>query len=746
MLFPPIARLPFCPSPLNSFGTWVDCPNLCSRVLPARRLTPGVLSSYIGAECESLDMPLKPFIREHIDITDLEDMDPADHRFLKRVDIANAAPPNLRILYIRTNNRLVTEFLPQTLTELTIVPGLFTPCEAGFLVKLLRRLRRLQRLTLTTTALRGDAPPDEAWEGSSLATLIVTPAKHFGPLARDYYPDFIPTGLVHLAVEFDLAYEWNYQVVRATYPPTLRRPELRCGYFSKFADSILQSLPNLEVLVVSGDGPSLESQPDAAAVSGGPRTGEITALALLRTVLCFLELRKLTIGRDCAICPNVGGDGVVNLNLMDLPRLEALFVCSSIRIIPEAFPPSLVSLGLKFSDIQSTRIHSVLEVLPMRTSLRDLELIGQSLHRPPPSAPPLDAVMLPLPSLKTLTLGPCPPQNICKFISSLPALETLNLASDTRVRAQTHTRRKRHPSEKVLAPWDCINVTEEVAEALPPINKFNIRGLHSMCLACIQALRNRGTKVTMASKRQPEPLERRTLPVDLESLPTTDAEMRYWIEGDPNEEEEEDDEDGSWKNGMKEPNQTKLAHLGASAIVEAGQRGGPCVPRPSCASHAETRETASVPRARDMEMPGAAAVSRVMFWGRERDGRYPVEYLASGREVGSTRRAGLSRRATNLDHPYLLASHLLRVIVSPCNQDGNPHGPAGLSLPSSPDSSLGPAFGRHFMFLLRGWNSDDMRFCLCLRFYALLPCQRVILRSSSQLGKIEPSALPQLPL
>ncbi|RKO92855.1 hypothetical protein BDK51DRAFT_44455, partial [Blyttiomyces helicus] len=208
-----------------------------------------LLNDHTRAACTSLDMPLEPSAREYIEYGRF----PTEDHFLHRIDLANAALPNLRRLSFCTNSLVVADVFPVTLSELITTPGPEVAYENGFLVKLVRRLPRLERLTVTSPALAGDVPPAEAWEGSSLRSLTVDRLNKTGAGARGFIRHerlaFFPPGLVHLFIK---EVGIPSVAVPAFAPLTaLRRLELASDQFTQFGDVILPSLANLQALNLS---------------------------------------------------------------------------------------------------------------------------------------------------------------------------------------------------------------------------------------------------------------------------------------------------------------------------------------------------------------------------------------------------------------------------------------------------------------------------------------------------------------
>ncbi|RKO91212.1 hypothetical protein BDK51DRAFT_41549 [Blyttiomyces helicus] len=112
------------------------------------------------------------------------------------------------------------------------------------------RLPGLERLTVTASALGGDVPPAEAWEGAaSLKALTVERLKHEAVMAwetRREFLAFFPPGLVHLFIRDG---DIPHPAVSTFAPLTaLRRLELGYAQFAKFGDAILPSMPILEAL------------------------------------------------------------------------------------------------------------------------------------------------------------------------------------------------------------------------------------------------------------------------------------------------------------------------------------------------------------------------------------------------------------------------------------------------------------------------------------------------------------------
>ncbi|RKO87329.1 hypothetical protein BDK51DRAFT_52257 [Blyttiomyces helicus] len=278
---------------------------------------------------------------------------PPDDHFLERLHVAIASPPNLRRLSICTNDLVVAELFPETLTELAIIPGARIPCEEDFLVKLLNRLRRLERLSLMPHALFGNAPPDEAWAGSSLKFLTIRWQRN------DSFVSPTPESST------------NRSSGSASVMVNLRALVLNKDIVDMGDMARLRDIADAGHLL-----PLYELEMGCATCVSSERCAAFSTS--LQAVLRFLKstCRKLVIGRRCRC--RAGGFTSFDMKTMDLPdKLETLIVCSSVHLISDGsqnpFPPSLVSLGLNF---QAADMVPLLRVLP--TGLRALERQGHS--------------------------------------------------------------------------------------------------------------------------------------------------------------------------------------------------------------------------------------------------------------------------------------------------------------------------------------------------------------------------------
>ncbi|RKO91685.1 hypothetical protein BDK51DRAFT_48725 [Blyttiomyces helicus] len=484
-----------------------------------------------ASEARQRALLCQPSAREYIEYGRF----PTDDHFLSRIDLANAALPNLRRLSFCTNSLVVADVFPVTLSELIIVPGPEVAYENGFLVKLVRRLPRLERLTVTSPALAGDVPPAEAWEGSSLRSLTVDRLNRTGAGARGFIRHerlaFFPPGLVHLFIKEDGIPSVAFGDAILPSLANLEALNLSEGYYNMECVALLRNLgqagrlPPLSELGIGCCG-NLRNPEDRASLS-----------AALEDVLGSLKstCTKVSVGWDCLL-KRIHGDGRIC-------RLYSTAITLRLGALPSNLQPAVASESLLPRD------------------LRDLTLAAEYAPLPP------------LPSLRSLTLWVSPAMKFPDLLSSLPSLTTLNLVDGSEPHDISENNfHDRFPYEDIPVPRYCEFVTDAVAVALPPsVHALNIHGLHHISAPRIAALRARGVRVFMASEttevrrffwayeREPGRSQRehgrwtheaQYYDVGVKDLPQTDAEMISWIAGD----REEDDEDGEDEEGSEDEN------------------------------------------------------------------------------------------------------------------------------------------------------------------------------------------------